>query len=70
MKGFLGFLGFVLLSQGIGGIVYQLTGGWFRVWALTHRIGFLDGYEIYVCVLLIVLGIAVCSAAESAGKRV
>ncbi|MEU1538109.1 hypothetical protein ABZ461_08265 [Actinacidiphila glaucinigra] len=70
MKGFLGFLGFVLLSQGIGGIAYQLTGGWFRVWALTHRIGFLDGYEIYVCVLLIVLGIAVCSAAESAGKRV
>ncbi|MDX2850191.1 MULTISPECIES: hypothetical protein [Streptomycetaceae] len=69
MKGFLGFLGFVLLSQGIGGIAYQLTGGWFRVWALTHRIGFLDGYEIYVCVLLIVLGIAVCSAAESVGKR-
>ncbi|MEU0180037.1 hypothetical protein ABZ312_02425 [Streptomyces sp. NPDC006207] len=69
MKGFLGFLGFVLLSQGIGGIAYELTGGWFRLWALTHRIGFLDGYEIYVCVLLLVLGVAVLSAAESAGKR-
>jgi hypothetical protein len=69
MKGFLGFLGFVLLSQGIGGIAYQLTGGWFRLWALTYRIGFLDGYEIYVCVLLVVLGVAVCRAAEAAGKR-
>ncbi|MEU1617703.1 hypothetical protein ACFZAU_12030 [Streptomyces sp. NPDC008238] len=69
MKGFLGFLGFVLLSQGIGGIVYQLTDGWFRVWALTHRIGFLDGYEIYVCVLLVVLGVAVLFASDSAGKR-
>jgi hypothetical protein len=69
MKGFLGFLGFVLLSQGVGGIVYELTGGWFRVWALVHRIGFLDGYEVYVCVLLLVLGLAVCVAAESVGKR-
>ncbi|MEU4090939.1 hypothetical protein [Streptomyces sp. NPDC026673] len=69
MKGFLGFLGFVLLSQGIGGIAYELTGGWFRLWALTHRIGFLDGYQIYVCVLLVALGVAVCMAAESVGKR-
>ncbi|MFD3452477.1 hypothetical protein ACFWVC_09860 [Streptomyces sp. NPDC058691] len=68
LRGFIGFIGFILLSQGVGGIVYELTGGWFRVWALTQRIGFLDGYRIYVCVVLVALGLAVCVAADSVGK--
>ncbi|MDT0382099.1 hypothetical protein RM572_25390 [Streptomyces sp. DSM 42041] len=64
MKGFLGFVCFVLLSQGVGGLLHTWTDGWFTLWALTHRIGFLDGYHVYVDVLLIVLGLAVGSAGE------
>lgn len=69
MKGFLGFLCFVLLTQGAGGLVYELTDGWFRVWALTHRIDALDGYQIYVSIALILLGLAVGAASERAGTK-
>ncbi|MGP3972778.1 hypothetical protein ACTWQF_01865 [Streptomyces sp. 8N114] len=68
MKNFLGFVSFLLIAQGAGGLIHELTGGWFRLWTLVHRIGFLDGYEIYACVLSIVLGIAV-GAASDAVKR-
>jgi hypothetical protein len=61
MKGLLGILVFVLLSQGIGGLVHEFTDGRWRVWALVHRIHFLDGFEVYVCVGLVVLGIAVAT---------
>ncbi|NSC23871.1 hypothetical protein FM076_23025 [Streptomyces albus subsp. chlorinus] len=65
MKKFLGFVAFVLIAQGAGGIAHRLTGGWFDKWAVVHRIGFLHGYEMYVCVLLIVLGIAVGAASDA-----
>lgn len=65
MKNFLGFVCFVLLTQGLGGLAHELTGGWFDLWALTHRIGFLDGYEIYASIVLIVLALAVGAATES-----
>ncbi|MFJ4849415.1 MULTISPECIES: hypothetical protein [unclassified Streptomyces] len=68
LRGFTGFLGFVLLSQGLGGIAYELTDGRFHLWALVQRIGFLDGYRMYVCVVLVALGLAVCVAADSVGK--
>jgi len=64
MKGLLGILVFVLLSQGIGGLVHEFTDGRWRVWALVHRIHFLDGYHVYVSVGLIVLGIAVAMLME------
>ncbi|NGO70088.1 hypothetical protein [Streptomyces boncukensis] len=65
MKKLLGILCFLLLAQGAGGLAHKFTGGWFDKWALVHRIGFLDGYEVYVCVLLIVLGLAVGAASDS-----
>ena len=64
MKSFLGLLCFLLLTQGAGGLVYELTDGWFRLWALTHRIGFLDGYQVYVDISLILLGLAVGAAGD------
>ncbi|MDJ1135274.1 hypothetical protein [Streptomyces iconiensis] len=68
MKNFLGLVAFLLITQGVGGLLHEVTGGWFRMWTLVHRIGFLDGYEVYVCVLLIALGVAV-GGASAAVKR-
>jgi hypothetical protein len=63
MKGFLELLGFVALTQGTGGLVYELTGK--LRWGITQRWSVLDGYEIYASVALIVLAIALFAAAES-----
>jgi hypothetical protein len=65
----LGFLCFILLSQGIGGLANEFTGGRFHLWALTHKIGFLDGYQIYADIALIVLGLALAAAAGSPKGR-
>jgi hypothetical protein len=61
MKGLLGVVSFVLISQGLGGLAYEFTDGRFHVWALTHRLHFLDGFQVYVCLGLIVLGLAVAT---------
>lgn len=61
------FFGVVALVQGVGGIVHATT-GWLRGWGLVDRLGFLDGYEIYASVALIVLSIALFAAAESRGR--
>ncbi|MDT0268716.1 hypothetical protein RM844_20730 [Streptomyces sp. DSM 44915] len=63
MDRILGFLAFVLLAQGAGGLVHYFW-DWFDVWTVVHRIGFLDGYEVFTCVVLLVLGLAVGSLAE------
>ncbi|MGW7354584.1 hypothetical protein [Streptomyces phytohabitans] len=64
MKSLLGALSFVLVCQGVGGLLHTFTDGAFDLWALTHRIGFLDGYEVYVSSVLLVLGVTVGTAAE------
>ncbi|WP_432069565.1 hypothetical protein [Streptomyces sp. AA1529] len=69
MKNFLGFVSFVLLAQGVGGILHEVTGGRFKLWTVVQRIGFLDGYEVYACVLLLVLGVAVGAASDAVGRR-
>ncbi|MGP4025152.1 hypothetical protein [Actinomadura sp. 3N407] len=69
MKGLLGFLCFVLLAQGVGGLVQELAGTGPHLWGLTHKIGFLDDHQIYANIGLIVLGLAVGAAADSAGRR-
>jgi hypothetical protein len=69
MKAILGFLCFVALSQGVGGLLYELTGGWFRLWTLTHRLHFLDGYRLYADIALIVLGLALAGVLESIKRR-
>lgn len=66
MKSLLGFVSFLLLSQGVGGLLYELTDGAFHLWALVHKISFLDGFEIYASILLLVLGLAVGGAAARA----
>ncbi|WP_435211846.1 hypothetical protein [Streptomyces sp. bgisy034] len=62
MKQLLEVLGFIALVQGIAGLVHEFT-DW--KWGLVQRIGFLDGYEIYASVALLVLAFALFAAAES-----
>lgn len=62
MKQFLELLGVLALIQGVAGLVHEFT-GWH--WGLVQRIGFLDGYEVYVSVALLVLAGALFVAAES-----
>lgn len=62
MKQLLEILGFLALVQGVAGLVHQFT-DW--DWGLVHRLGFLDGYEIYASVTLLVLAFALFAAAGS-----
>ncbi|WP_371600033.1 hypothetical protein [Streptomyces sp. NBC_00564] len=64
MKQFLEVLGFVALVQGALSLVNEFTGR-LRGWGLVQRLGFLDGYEIYASVTLLVLSFALFAAAES-----
>ncbi|MFE4052049.1 hypothetical protein [Streptomyces sp. YIM B13518] len=61
MKRLLEVLGFLAAVQGVAGLVTRFT-GW--DWGLVQRIGFLDGYEIYASVALLVLGGALFAVAE------
>ena len=69
MKTLLQLLCFVLVSQGAGGLLHEVTDGWWTPWTVVHRVGFLHGYEVYVGVLLIVLGLALGAASGTAGQR-
>ncbi|MFJ8111924.1 hypothetical protein [Streptomyces sp. NPDC096132] len=62
MKELLEVLGFLALVQGVLGLVHE-----FAHWriGLVQRIGFLDGYEVYASVALVVLAFALFAAAES-----
>ncbi|MFJ5772927.1 hypothetical protein [Streptomyces sp. NPDC093094] len=62
MKQLLEVLGFLALVQGVLGLLHQ----WVH-WnvGLVQRLGFLDGYELYASVALVVLAIALFAAAES-----
>ncbi|MDT0398646.1 MULTISPECIES: hypothetical protein [Streptomyces] len=62
MKQLLEVLGFLALVQGVAGLVTEFT-DW--DWGFVQRLGFLDGYEVYASVALLVLGGALFSAAES-----
>ncbi|MEU7583783.1 hypothetical protein AB0B50_40100 [Streptomyces sp. NPDC041068] len=64
MKRLLEFLGVVLLIQGAVGLVHRFTGE-LRGWGLVQRLSFLDGYETYASVALIVLACAVFAAVAS-----
>ncbi|MFI0235376.1 hypothetical protein [Streptomyces sp. NPDC016845] len=56
-------LGGLALLQGVIGLVHEFTG---RLdWGLVQHLGFLDGYEVYGNVALVVLAIALLAAAES-----
>jgi hypothetical protein len=69
MKKFMEFVAFLLIAQGVGAVGHHFF-GWFRLWGLVHRIGFLSGYEIFAGVTLIVLGVAVAGASEKVARAV
>ncbi|GAB2898279.1 hypothetical protein GCM10027074_76740 [Streptomyces deserti] len=52
--------------QGVAGLVHEFT-DW--DWGFVQRLDFLDGYEIYASVALLVLGAALFAAAESQKSR-
>lgn len=62
MKQLLELFGFLALVQGVGGLLHEFTD---LRWGLVQKIGFLDGYELYASVTLLVLAIALFAAAES-----
>jgi hypothetical protein len=49
------YAGFVFAVEGAGGLVYHFL-GWFRLWAVVHRLGFLGGHEVVANLMLIVIG--------------
>ncbi|SED97146.1 hypothetical protein SAMN05216532_6447 [Streptomyces sp. 2231.1] len=65
MKQSLELLGFLALVQGVLGLVHEFT-HWHM--GLVQRLGFLDGYEVYASVALVVLAFALFAAAESRGS--
>ncbi|RZB15684.1 hypothetical protein StrepF001_30345 [Streptomyces sp. F001] len=62
MKQLLELLGFLALVQGVMGLLHEFT-DWHI--GLVQRLGFLEGYEIYASVALVVLAFALFAAAES-----
>ncbi|MEU5512270.1 hypothetical protein [Streptomyces fungicidicus] len=62
MKQLLEVLGFLALVQGVAGLVSEVA-GW--DWGLVHRFLFLDGYELFASIALLVLSGALFAAAES-----
>lgn len=62
MKQLLEILGVIALVQGVAGLVHEFT-DW--DWGLVQRLDFLDGFEIYASVALVVLALALFAAAES-----
>ncbi|PKW10882.1 hypothetical protein SAMN05428944_1916 [Streptomyces sp. 1222.5] len=66
MKQSLELLGFLALVQGVLGLVHEFT-HW-HVGLVQRWLGFLDGYEVYASVALVVLAFALFAAAESRGS--
>lgn len=64
MRKFLETAGFLVFVEGVAGLLYEWT-GWFRLWAVVARLDVLDGYGIYVSIVLVVTGGAVMVAADS-----
>ncbi|MEU3145077.1 MULTISPECIES: hypothetical protein [unclassified Streptomyces] len=62
MKRLLEILGFIALLQGAASLVNEFT-GWNP--GVVRRLDFLEGFELYAGITLLVLGIALLSAAES-----
>ncbi|WP_329269126.1 hypothetical protein [Streptomyces sp. NBC_01451] len=62
MRHLLEIAGFIALVQGAAGLLYAFAD---LRWGLVQKLGFLDGYEIYASVALLVLSFALFAAAES-----
>ncbi|MDX3457648.1 hypothetical protein PV396_37825 [Streptomyces sp. ME02-8801-2C] len=59
MKQLLEIIAFLALVQGVAGLLQEFTG---LHWGLVHKLGFLDGYEVYASVTLLVLSFALFAA--------
>ncbi|GGY38615.1 hypothetical protein AB0M94_22300 [Streptomyces xanthochromogenes] len=68
MRKFLEAAGFLLLVQGIGGLVHEWT-GWFGLWTVVHRPDALQGHEVFASIVLAVAGVAVLVASERVGQK-
>ncbi|RZU23790.1 hypothetical protein [Streptomyces sp. BK239] len=66
MRQLLEVIGFVALVQGIAGLVHEFTD---LHWGLVQRLGFLDGYEVYASVALLVFSFALFAMAEAQKPR-
>ncbi|MEU0570022.1 hypothetical protein ABZ297_32210 [Nonomuraea sp. NPDC005983] len=70
MKGLLHVLAWLLIFQGLGGLLNTVF-GWWR-WAhdllLVNILPFLDGYEVFAAIVIGVLGVALAAASGSARK--
>ncbi|WP_328878292.1 hypothetical protein [Streptomyces sp. NBC_00299] len=62
MKQLLEILGVIALAQGVMGLLNEFT-AW--DWGLVQGLDFLDGFEIYASVALLVLAVALFAAAGS-----
>ncbi|GAA2696052.1 MULTISPECIES: hypothetical protein [Nonomuraea] len=71
MKGFLDITGTILLIQGVGGLINTVLGwwGWAHGLLLVNRLPFLEGYEVFACIALGVLGFALLAAGDSMKKK-
>ncbi|MGC5000232.1 hypothetical protein [Streptomyces sp. DT195] len=68
MKGILGFISFTLIVGGLQGLVHEVFGKWIPLMGFMKHL-YIDGYEIYISIALIVLGIAVGTAARTAPQE-
>ncbi|MBV1949532.1 hypothetical protein [Streptomyces sp. BV129] len=68
MKGTLGFISFTLIVGGLQGLVHEAFGKWIPLMGFMKHL-YIDSYEIYISIALIVLGIAVGAAARAAPKE-
>ncbi|CAL9552582.1 hypothetical protein SUDANB58_04478 [Streptomyces sp. enrichment culture] len=68
MKGILGLIGFVLVVGGLQGIVHEAFGTWIPLMGFMRHL-YVDGCELYVGIALVVLGVAVNTAAREAPRK-
>ena len=54
-------MGFLLVVQGAAGLVYHFV-GWFGLWTVVHRLGFLAGHDVLANVVLVAIGFTVMIA--------
>ncbi|MFJ6863834.1 hypothetical protein ACIQRS_06615 [Streptomyces termitum] len=72
MKKFLEVSGFLLAVFGVCGVIRELTDGWFSFMGvtrfLTENVGFMAGREVFVNIVIAVLGVAVMIASDRVEK--
>ncbi|MFD3410444.1 hypothetical protein [Streptomyces cyaneofuscatus] len=68
MKRFIEAVGFIILLQGLGGLVHEWT-GWLRLWTPAQHIDFFGDRALFVSIVLIVTGFAIMIAPDAVTKK-